>query len=128
MSQLCTHSPSSQFTKNGSWKGVQRYQCKSCQRYFSDKPRKFSDQQKAKAIEMYLNNVGIRKIAQFIGCSPPSVLYWIKKEGKKIEGELKNKDANDPPPTSVTIEMDQIYTFVKKNSKGQLYGLAIVGK
>ena len=118
MEKLCTHCGSSKIIKNGSCQGVQCYKCKSCQKYFSDKPRKFSHQQKAKAIEMYLNNVGIRKIAKFIGCSPPSVLYWIKKAGKKMEAHLQNNDANDPPPTSVTIEMDEIYTFVKKTAKG----------
>ena len=73
---------------------------------------------------MYLNNVGIRKIAKFIGCSPPSVLYWIKKAGKKMEAQLKDNNANDPPPTSVTIEMDQIYTFVKKKSQRAVVWLA----
>ena len=108
MEKLCTHCGSSKIIKNGSCNGIQYYKCKSCQKYFSGKARKFSDQQKAKAIDMYLNNVGIRKIARFIGCSAPWVLYWIKKAGKKVEAQLENKDTNDPPPTSVIIEMDEL--------------------
>ena len=71
---------------------------------------------KTQAIEMYLNNVGIRKIAKFVGCSPHSVIYWIQTLGKKIEAQLQNDDtnhANDVPPRSFTIEMDEIYTFVQ---------------
>ena len=118
MSQLCTHCGSSQFTQNGSCKGVRRYKCKSCMRYFSDKPRKFTYPQKGQAIQMYLNNVGLRKIARFIGCSPPSVIYWIKTLGKKIEAQLKNNANKVASQMPDIIEMDEIYTFVKKTAKG----------
>ncbi len=71
MEKLCTHCGSNKIIKNGSCNGIQYYKCKSCQKYLSGKARKFTYQQKAKAMDMYLNNVGIRKIAKFIGCSPP---------------------------------------------------------
>ena len=128
MSQLCTRCGSSQFTKNGSYKGVQRYKCKACMRYFSDKPRKFTYQQKAQAIQMYLNNVGIRKIAKFMGCSASSVIDWIKVLGKQISDQLQNNANKAASQMPDIIEMDEIYTFVKKNNKGQLYGLLIVGE
>ena len=83
MEQLCIHCGSSEFIKNGSYKGVGRYQCKSCQKYFSDKPRKFTYQHKLQAIEMYLNSVGIRKIARLMGCSAPLVAKWIKVFGER---------------------------------------------
>ena len=70
---------------------------------------------------MYLNNVGIRKIAKFVGYSPPSVIYWIKRL-EKIEAQLKNEHANhanDVPLRSVAIVMDELYTLVpNKNTKG----------
>ena len=49
--------------------GKQRYMCKECRKTFYDietKP-KFSQETKKKAISMYLNNVGIRKTALFVG-------------------------------------------------------------
>ena len=52
MKKFSTHYGSNKIIKNGSCNGIQCYKCKSCQKYFSDKARKFSDQQKAKAIEM----------------------------------------------------------------------------
>ena len=128
MEQLCTCCGSNQFMKNGSYQGVQRYRCKSCMRYFSDKPRKFTYQQKAKAIDMYLNNVGIRKIAKFIACSSPLVVKWIKALGKQISDQLESNAKEAACQMPAIIEMDEIYTFVKKNSKGQLYGLLIVGE
>ena len=128
MEQLCTCCGSNQFIKNGSSKRVQRYRCKSCMRYFSAKPRKFTYQQKAKAIEMYLNNVGIRKIAKFTGCSASSVIDWIKILGKQISDQLQDNAKKAAFQMPDIIEMDEIYTFVKKNSKGQLYGLLIVGE
>ena len=38
----CTHCGNDNFVKNGSYKGVQRYKCKNCFLYFSDKARKFN--------------------------------------------------------------------------------------
>ena len=96
-------------------------------RYFSDKPRKFTYQQKAKAIQMYLNNVGIGKIAKFMNCSAASVVDWIKVLGKQISDQLQNNANKAASQMPAIIEMDEIYTFVK-NSKGQLYGLLIVGE
>ena len=118
MEQLCTRCGSSQFNKNGSYNGVQRYKCKSCMRYFSDKPRKFTYQQKAKAIQMYLNNVGIGKIAKFINCSAASVVDWIKVLGKQISDQLQNNANKAASQMPDIIEMDEIYTFVKKTAKG----------
>ena len=47
-----------------------RFICKRCCRAFSDKVRKFSYDDKERFLQMYLNNVGIRKASLFIGCSP----------------------------------------------------------
>ena len=74
MSLLCIHCGSNNFVKNGSYQGVQHYKCKLYKRYFSSKLRKFTYQDKAKAIEMYINNVGIRKISRFIQCSPALII------------------------------------------------------
>ena len=128
MTQLCTQCGSDRFTKNGSYKGVQRYQCKLCRRYFSEQPRKFTYQQKAQAIGMYLNNVGIRKIARFLHCSSPLVVRWIKVFGKQVSAQLQNNANKAASQMPDIIEMDEILHIRKKNSKGQLYGLLIVGE
>ena len=77
-------------------------------RYFSEKPRKFTYQQKAKAIQMYLNNVGIRKIAKFMGCSASSVIDWIKILGKQIDDQLQDNAKKAACQIPDIIEMDEI--------------------
>jgi transposase-like protein len=102
--------------KNGVDNGVQRYRCKSCGRYSSGSEPKYSDADKDRAIKMYLNNCGIRKTALFMGCSPATVLNWIRKSAKELEPQLHTVDGD-------IIEMDEIFaqsdrriaTMLKKN-------------
>ena len=65
--------------KNGKSLGKQRYRCKECGKTFFDTKPKFTEELKQKAILMYLNNVGVRKTAMFIGCSRITVTNWVKK-------------------------------------------------
>ena len=59
---------------------------------------------------MYLNNVGIRKIALFLGCSPASVLNWIRQRHDRLKSSPEISESAD------IIEFDEIYTYcVKKN-------------
>ena len=68
---------------------------------------------------MYLNNVGIRKIARFVGASPAGVLRWIRKAhlGVQSRAAQASQPVGGVPPD--VIEMDEIYTFVQKNSSGR---------
>jgi transposase-like protein len=124
---FCHHCHSNSFKKNGNTNGVQRYLCKSCKRTFSSNGERFDKSVKEQAVKMYLNNVGIRKIALLLGVSPPSVLQWIKKAGRDIAFRLSaaSKQIKDDLPD--VIEMDEIYTYVKKNSKGLSSGPLILG-
>ena len=110
----CTHCGENNNIKNGSYKGVQRYNCKACKRSFSDVIRKFNYRTKEQALEMYLNNVGIRKIAKFIGCSPTLVLRWIKAFGKHLSQHEEPARKRGEIHLPDRIEMDEIYTYVKK--------------
>ena len=117
----CPRCQSSDLRKAGSKKGAQRYCCRQCGRYSTDRAPRFSAQVKAQAIDMYLNNVGIRKIARFVGASPAGVLRWIRKEHAAVQARLAEvRPAEDMPPD--IIEMDEIYTFVQKNSSGPSSG------
>jgi hypothetical protein len=113
--------------RNGRINKYQKYLCRECSAVFSSKPKKYSDDIKIKAIEMYLNNTGIRKIALFLKVSPPLVLKWIKAQSKILANSLRdgaNTLENGSGPD--IIELDEIYTFIKKNSKGRSYGLLIL--
>ena len=100
--------------KNGTDMGVQRFKCKVCGKYSSDSIPKYSEKDRESAIKFYLNNCGVRKTALFIGCSPGTILNWIRKSAKEIQPCPINGDI---------VEMDEIFaqadrriaTTVKKN-------------
>ena len=124
---LCHHCYSDDYKKNGSTDNVQRYFCNRCRRTFSSNGERFDKSVKEQALQMYLNNVGIRKIALFLKVSPAGVLKWIKKAGQDLSFRLdiaSNRMKSDLPDI---IELDEIYSYVKKNSKGLSSGLLILG-
>jgi transposase-like protein len=100
--------------------------CSDCRRSFTDKPAKFSKETQQKALEMYLNNVGIRKTALFVGASPASILKWIRKAGQQLVNRLNQAAVRVQEQLPDTIEMDEIYTYVQKNARGQSSGLLIL--
>jgi transposase-like protein len=129
---ICHHCNSDSFKKNGSTKGIQRFLCKTCNRSFSSNGERYDKSIKEQAVKMYLNNVGIRKIALLLGVSAPSVLQWIRKAGRDLAFKLSavsNAIKDDIPDV---IEMDEIFTYIKKNSTlknitGLSSGLLILG-
>lgn len=123
----CHHCGSASYRRNGSYKGVQRYICKECGRSFTDRGERFDKATKAQALDMYLNNVGIRKIARFTGASPAGVLKWIRKAARDMAASLTRAAERVLTETPDVIEMDEIYTFVQKNSSAPSYGLLIAG-
>ena len=122
----CTHCGSLRYVKNGSYKGVRRYICKDCGRYFSDKVRKFTYKDKEKFLQMYLNNVGIRKAALFMGCSPSLLVRWIREFAENLRQKLSKASQSLEDGLPDIIEMDEIYTRVKKGGIVHRYGLLIL--
>ena len=111
---MCVHCGSSATIRNGKSGTVQRFHCRSCQRYFRGNAPKFSCEVKAMAVDMHLNNVGIRKIARFTGAAPATVIGWIRKAHEAMMANQSAAAHTDTAPD--IIEMDEIYTFVQKNS------------
>ena len=122
----CPYCKSNKVRKNGMNRGTQRMQCMSCKKTFPETPKRISKEDKYKALLMYLNNVGIRKIALFFGVSAPAVLKWIKNAHKLLMELLENFNPLNTEKADI-IELDEIYTYVKKRRKEQLYGLLILG-
>ncbi|QDC01413.1 IS1 family transposase [Mesorhizobium sp. 8] len=85
----------------------------------TDKPPRFGPEIKARAVDMYLNNVGIRKIARFVGASPAGVLRWIRKEHDRLQARMPTAEPPHAGAAADIIEMDEIYTFVQKNSSAR---------
>lgn len=122
----CTHCGSLKYVKNGAYKGVRRYICKNCGRSFSDKVRKFTYKDKERFLLMYLNNVGVRKAALFIGCSPSLIIRWIREFANNLRDKLSKASDLVEDQLPDIIEMDEIYTRIKKGGIAHKYGLLIL--
>ena len=123
----CHHCGSEDCRRNGSWQGVQRYGCRGCGRSFTSRGERFDKAVKARALDMYLNNVGIRKVARFVGASPATVVNWIRKARLGLAEQLRRAaEAMASDTTPDVIEMDEIYTYAHKNGAGPSYGLLII--
>ena len=112
----CPKSESEKNSRNGHNRGAQRYICKRCKRTFSEKPAKFNREVKKQAVEMILHGVGIRKTARFAKSSPTSVINWLKEAHRLLKAVKK---CAKPMEKADIIELDEIYTTVKKNDSRQ---------
>ena len=104
----CTHCGSTSFKKNGMHKGVQRYQCSICKQFFSDSVKKFSYRDKCRALDLYLNNISVRKIAKFMKCSAAMVVRWVKDAAQNLKLQAVNKSECQ----------DEIFADIKKQLPG----------
>ena len=73
---------------------VNLYLCKDCNKTFSDKVRKFRYADKERFLDMYLNNVGIRKSAKLLGCSPSLLVRWVKELASNLCRDLSKVQAD----------------------------------
>ena len=113
MKAKCHHCASSETVKNGSNRECNVTIVRVVVGLFSSNGLRTSHEKKEQALEVYLNSVGIRKITRFLEVSPTSVLNWIKKFSLKEESPTKKQSEERQD----CIEMDEIYTFVKKRGK-----------
>jgi transposase-like protein len=123
----CTHCGSTQYVKNGSNHGYQRYRCNSCKRSFSDRVRKFTYDHKESFLKYYLNNTGVRKCALFIGCAPSLIVRWTRELAENLRRLAREAESKiDSKAMPEIIEMDEIYTRIKKGQIKCQYGLLIL--
>jgi len=79
---------------------------------------------------MYLNNTGIRKAALFMGCSPSLLVRWVREFAENLRQQTQKAQAKLEESEGLPdiIEMDEIYTQVKKGVQEFRYGLLILGE
>ena len=124
----------------------QRYKCSKCHKTFIndiDNRIKFNTNIKSFAILLYLNGMSMRGIQRILSIQYKkkihfeSISYWIKNADKILKEELeeRKKDINIKPKTIEVLEMDELYTYIKKNPKIIMeknivikeYGLLLIG-
>jgi transposase-like protein len=75
---------------------------------------------------MCLNNVGIRKAALFMGCSSSMPVRWVREFAENLRRQLAHANNVLDEKIPDIIEMDEIYTRIKKGAINCPYGLLIL--
>jgi transposase-like protein len=102
-------------SREGRFKGKQRYKCKECGKTFSEGVH--SLKKKDFAIFLYINGNGIRQISRIVKVAPSVVLRWIRMAHENMRYMLKRLSEGRKKRID-EIELDEIYTYVKKTSEG----------
>jgi transposase-like protein len=126
----CKHCGSGDLRKNGFNRGKQRYFCKSCKRsqVEGDNRGKYSLDIKRAAIMLYLEGCGFRSTARIlrkifsIKINFQHVIYWVKKMGKIVENRAEERHESKDIKI---LELDELYTFIKKKQTKSEYGLLL---
>ena len=122
MVEMCPRCLSKKYVKRGLFIGKQRYKCSECGKTFSEGV--YSLAKKDFAMFLYLNSNGIRQISRILKVSPSVVLGWIKRGDKNLKYRLERQKEERSKKVD-EVELDEIYSYVKKNMKEQSYGLLI---
>jgi transposase-like protein len=124
----CRHCGSGKLVKFGVVSGKQRYKCKACGRSTreNDKRVKYPPEKRLRVLKMYLENVGIRSIERLEGVPNPLIIQWIRSSAAFISGLLDKSPSENPEEVEI-MEMDELYSFVKKNATESSYGLLRIG-
>ena len=62
---------------------------------------------------MYLNHCGFRRIASILQVPLATVFMWIKNAGRIVDQMVKER--KQPSQDIEILEMDALYTFIKKS-------------
>jgi hypothetical protein len=127
----CKFCGSEELRKNGFTRGKQRYFCKNCGRNHVDGDVRERHHKVVKymAIVLYLEGCGFRRIARIlrqifgIKIHDPLIIHWVRKLGLMVENVCGVPKEKEKIPI---LEMDELYTYIKKNSIKSEYGLLLI--
>lgn len=129
MKITCKFCKKENFKKDGFVRKMQRYHCNICDRNFVLGDRrgvgKYSKEIKNLVIKMYLNNCGFRRISAIVNIPLATVFSWVKQAGKIVDEIVKDR-AYQKEKIEI-LEMDELYTYIKKNKTRCEYGLLLIG-
>ncbi len=145
----CKFCSSTRLVKNGKPKGKQRYACKDCgkEQVAGDARQIYENNIRKAALVLYLEGNGFRGTARCLSkvfgikINFQMVVHWVKIAGNIVEKEVEDRKAeqtSQPKAILPVVEMDELYTFIKKNlaqtvqlgsGKESLpeYGLLLIG-
>ena len=123
---LCKFCNSDKVVKDGKMNKNQRFKCKSCLRNFinQDKRKLYFEKERYLAFILRTEGNGFRAIARVLSEIYNKKIYyqtvqkWIK--NKYLEEKIKDSRQAKNLQNIQVLEMDELYTFVKKNPKKSL--------
>lgn len=129
MSCECKHCGGLSGVRNGIVGGKQRYKCKLCHKTFreGDERVKHSIDKKIKVIKCYLEGVGIRSIERLEGVSSPLIIYWIRQTSRIVREKLRSATIDENAKNISILEVDELFSYCKKNSAKSTFGLLLIG-
>jgi len=116
----CPKCSSKAFVKAGFVRKKQRFLCKNCGCQFTqDFVGKYGQNIKLQALKLYKEGNGFRRIGRILGVSFEIVRLWILNFGQYFKPNLQEKNYD-------IIEVDELCTFLKNESKNDGSGLLII--
>ncbi|MDR2361984.1 MAG: IS1 family transposase, partial [Prevotellaceae bacterium] len=107
--------------KDGIVKGSQMYKCKDCKYHYTVEQisNEKSRQTKRLAIEMYLEDMGLRAIWKMLKISHVTVFQWINQLGQTMELPKRQEGI-------AVVELDEMHTYVGQKKTIDGYGLLLI--
>ena len=106
----CPKCGSEKRVKSGFNNKKQRYLCKECRCHYTVSQRGYPEHIKRKAIQLYLEGIGFRRIERILKVSHVSVINWVKNAGAKLENVPKKDEKVE------VLELDELCINFKKTS------------
>ena len=93
--------------------GSQRYRCMYCQIKYTPDPKAwaYDEQTRRKALELYVDGMGLRRIARHLGIHHRTVALWI-------QAKVASLPAAPVPEAVKDAEMDELFTFIGAKKSG----------
>ncbi len=114
---------------NGFVDGKQRYKCKACNKTYrvGDLREKYTNEKRLQVIKWYLEGAGIMSIERMEGVPNPLIIKWIRRFSKIVRQKLNEAKIPDDAKDIQILELDELFSYCKKNSAKSTYGLLLIG-
>ena len=129
MTSKCKNCGSEKRVKSGYIKGKQRWECKECGKTYreGDLREKYTNEQRLRVIKWYLEGTGIMSIERMEGVPNPLIIKWIRKFSKILRARLNEVKIPDDARKIQIIELDELFSYCKKNLTKSMCGLLLIG-
>ena len=130
MGYTCKHCGGEGRVKNGYVQGKQRYKCKDCSKTYreGDLREKYTNDQRLRVVQMYLEGIGIMSIERLEQIPNPLIIKWIRKFSKILRSRLNEVEIPEDARKIQIIELDELFSYCQKKLTKSTYGLLLIGR